>query len=118
MPMPACNYNRRRVHRRAFKSVFVNPPRPAPFKYFLDSREYARTIGCAVRQIRLWQAEWKQSGYGPGVEPIKINGAYRYRWESVTQSTEGTFMELMRHDLADFLAGKHDKEKDARNAAA
>jgi hypothetical protein len=35
------NHNRRRLHRRAFKSVFVNPPRPAPFKFYLSEREYS-----------------------------------------------------------------------------
>jgi hypothetical protein len=101
VPVPACNYHRCKIRRRTFKSVFVHAPRPAPFKYFLDSREYAATIGCDVRRIRLWRAEWKQNGYGPGVEPIKIDGVYRYRWECVTQSPDGAFLARMKSDLAE-----------------
>jgi hypothetical protein len=94
--------NDRRIRHRAFKSVFVHPPQPAPFKYFLDSREYARTIGCTERTIQLWRKEWLSRGYGPGVEPIKINCVYRYPWESVTQSSEGTFLALMKKDRSRF----------------
>jgi hypothetical protein len=96
--------NDRRVRHRAFKSIFVNPPQTAPFRYFLDSREYAATIGCDVRQIRSWQSEWKKNGFGPGVEPVCIEGVHRYRWDQITSAPEGsTFLDLMRRDLAEYV---------------
>jgi hypothetical protein len=96
--------NDRRVRHRAFKSIFVNPPQKPKFCYFLDSSEYAATIGCDVRQIRLWQSEWKQNGYGPGVEPVCIEGVHRYRWDQITSASEGeTFLDLMRRDLAEYV---------------
>jgi hypothetical protein len=104
------NYNPSKVHRRAFKSVFVNPSRPAPFKYFLTTDEYASTIGCLPGVIKLWRSQWIREGFGPGVEPIKIDREYRYRWESVTQNTEGTFLALMKKDPSKLLAGKNHKE--------
>jgi hypothetical protein len=112
MPAPACkNYYRCKVHRRAFKSVLVNPPQPAPFRYWLDSRTYSKVLGVTERTIALWRKQWKERGYGHGVEPIKIDGVYRYRWESVTQSSEGTFLDLMKKDRARFLATTNkDKE--------
>jgi hypothetical protein len=63
MPTLARKNHRRRLHRRAFKSVFVNPPRPAPFKFYLSEREYAQTIGTTERMIRKWREQWKRTGY-------------------------------------------------------
>jgi hypothetical protein len=102
MPVPALlckSPNRRRLHRRAFKSVFVNPPRPAPFKFYLSEREYAQTIGTTERMIRKWREQWKRTGYGPGVRPESFDGVHwRYAWEAVTQNTEGTWLNMLKAD--------------------
>jgi hypothetical protein len=108
----------RRVRHRAFTSVFVHPPQPPVFRYFLNSREYARTIGCTDHTIRMWRSQWLRTGHGPGAPPVRIDGSWRYRFDEITNAPEGeTFLDLMRRDLADFIAGKHDNAR-ARCAAA
>ena len=107
LPQPRRSYDRR-IRRRAFRSVFVHPPRLAPFRYWLDAREYARTIGVTERTIALWLKEWKERGYGPGVKPILIDRVhYRYPWEAVTQNSEGTFLAMMKQSRAKCLAGNN-----------
>jgi hypothetical protein len=109
MPVPAlaCNYHRRKIHRRAFRSAFVRPPQIAPFKYMLNTKEYIATLGISLRTARLWRAQWKDTGYGPGARPVILDGVYRYYWEEVTQSPDGAFLARMKSDLAGFLAETH-----------
>ena len=97
------NPSDRRIRRKAFRSAFIRAPQPAPFKYMLDTKEYIATLGISLRTARIWQAEWKDIGYGPGARPVILDGEYKYYWEEVTQSPDGAFLARMKHDLAGFV---------------
>jgi hypothetical protein len=104
------NTHDRRIRKTPFRSVFIRDPRPPPFKYLLDTKEFCAALGISLHTAKLWRVGWKQNGYGPVSRPIQLDGTHRYYWEEPTGSPDGTFLARMKENLQEHRTWQGQKE--------